>query len=262
MYSVTKRISMIKQPRGGYINKNAFTIIPFEDGITLNESENIHASLIGIAVDYMSRFMLNTAKEEAFSISLKGARSLDLFTLDKKHSATKNAFKLIKEINGLDKKSITNACKLAGYDMCLRGGVIGITNYKPVEEINPDTDTIENIITMINRCSYFWKEYGPLIKEGFTFDGGYTDIISTGDGDYLTKDTLWDFKVSKYEPTPKHTLQLLVYYIMGMHSIHNEFKSIKKLGIFNPRMNKAYLININSISTEIIKEVSKSVIGY
>lgn len=83
---------------------------------------------------------------------------------------------------------------MVGYDVCFRAGIIG---YKPVEEINPDKDTIENIVTMINRSLSFWKEYGPITKDGFTFEGGYTDTISTGDGDYLTKDTLWDFKVSR-----------------------------------------------------------------
>ena len=148
---------------------------------------------------------------------------------------------------------------MVGYDVCFRAGIIG---YKPVEEINPDSDTVENIITMINRSLSFWKEYGPISKDGFTFEDGYTDTISTGDGDYLTKDTLWDFKVSKDEPKPQHTLQLLVYYIMGMHSVHEEFKTIKKLGIYNPRMDKVYTIAIDAIPQSVIDEVSKEVIGY
>lgn len=259
MSSVTKRISMIEQPYGGYINKKSLKVIQLEDNITLNESENISPGLIGLAVDYMTRFMMGTDKEEAFSISLIGASSLDMYTLDKKTSAIKNAIKLLKGIKGLDKKSIINACKLVGYDVCYRAGIIG---YKPVEEISPNKETIENIITMIKRSLSFWQIYGPITKDGFTFEGGYTDTITAGDGDYLTEDTLWDFKVSKDEPKPKYTLQLLVYYIMGMHSIHKEFKSIKKLGIYNPRLNKVYSIDINTISSEIIDEVSKEVIGY
>ncbi len=259
MYSVTKRISMIKQPRGGYLNKKDFTSIQLNDGITLNIDENINAGLVGLAVDYMTRFMTSANKEEAFSISLQGAKYLDLFTANKKLLATKNAIKLLKNIKGLDSESITNVCKLAGYDVCYRAGIIG---YRPVEEINPDSDTIENIITMINRSLLFWEEYGPVSKDGFTFEGGYTDIISAGDGDYLTQDTLWDFKVSKNEPKSQHTLQLLVYYIMGMHSIHEEFKTIKKLGIYNPRMNKVYIIDIDTIPQQVINEVSTEIIGY
>ena len=51
----------------------------------------------------------------------------------------------------------------------------------------------------LKRSLAFWKEYGPITQDGFTFEGGYTDIVSSGDGDYLTEDTLWDFKVSKEE---------------------------------------------------------------
>ena len=126
----------------------------------------------------------------------------------------------------------------------------------------PDSDTIENIVIMVKRSLAFWKEYGPITKDGFTFEGGYTDIVSSGDGDYLTEDTLWDFKVSKAEPKSKYTLQLLMYYIMGCHSIHPEFQKIEKLGIFNPRKNKVYIAEISSINPEVIEKVSQDIIGY
>ena len=262
MYSVTKRISMIKQPYGGYLNKKQFDIIAIDDGIILNETENIHGSLVGLAVDYLTRFMMGTSVEEAFKISLQGAMCLDLFlnsVTGKKGITLKNAQKLLKGIKGLDDESISNACKLVGYDVCFRAGIIG---YRPVEEINPDFDTIRNIVVMVQRSLVFWERYGPIIKDGFTFEGGYTDIISSGDGDYLTKDTLWDFKVSKDEPKSKYTLQLLVYYLMGCHSIHPEFDKIEKLGIFNPRKNKVYLAKISMISPEVMEKVSREVIGY
>lgn len=67
----------------------------------------------------------------------------------------------------------------------------------------------------MNRGIKFFDQYGPITLDGFVFVGGYTDIVSSGDGDFLTKDTLWDFKVSKDKPKSAHTLQLLMYYIMG-----------------------------------------------
>ncbi len=60
-------------------------------------------------------------------------------------------------------ESVNNVCKLVGYDVCFRAGIMG---YKPVEEINPDSDTIGNIVIMIERSLTFWKEYGPIIKDG------------------------------------------------------------------------------------------------
>ena len=250
MYSVTKRISQIKQPRGGYINRRDFTCITLDDGIELNSKENIYPTLVGLVIDYMTRFCMGTPKESAFRISLLGAK------------VAKNefdAYKLLSKINGLDTESIVNASKLVGFDICYRDGM---NYYKPVSEIEPDVNTVTNIMVMIKRILSFWDKYGPIIKDGFTFEGGYTPIISTGDGDYLTKDTLWDLKVLKDELKPKHTLQLLTYYIMGKHSIHKEFDGITQLGVYNPRLNKIYTIQIDNIPQSIIDTVSQDVIGY
>ena len=52
MSSVTQRISKIKQPRGGYINRKSFACITLEDEITLNTQENIHPSLIGLVIAF------------------------------------------------------------------------------------------------------------------------------------------------------------------------------------------------------------------
>ena len=51
MSSVTSRVKEIKQPRGGYIKPSMFSKTVFDDGIVLNESENVHASIIGMVVD-------------------------------------------------------------------------------------------------------------------------------------------------------------------------------------------------------------------
>ncbi|WP_242982962.1 hypothetical protein [Clostridium perfringens] len=233
MVSVTQRIKQIKQPRGGYIRPKEFNITILDDNIKLNEKENIHSSLVGLAVDYMTRYSIGTPINEAFKISIMGASII---------GESKFAQKLIEEIEGLDDNSIVNACKLVGYDVCCRAGIIG---YKPVQNINPDKDTIDNIRYMIKRSLKFIEIYGPIIKDGFTFEGGYTNLVSKGDGDFLTKSTLWDFKVSTKNPTNAHTLQLLMYYLMGINSTNEKyFKDVEKLGIFNPRLNSVYLLEI------------------
>ena len=68
--SVTQRIKQVKQPRGGYIKPKELTVVSLGDGAAaLNPVENVHASLMGLAVDYMTRFMTG-----AFAISLMGAQ--------------------------------------------------------------------------------------------------------------------------------------------------------------------------------------------
>ena len=163
------------------------------------------------------------------------------------------------DVKGLDDASIINAMKLVGFDVCFRAGFMG---YRPVDEIQPDAMTIDNVRVMVKRSLEFLDCYGPKVLDGFTFEGGYTEIISSGDGDFTTSDTLWDFKVSKDKPKKEYTLQLLMYWIMGLHSIHPEFKNIKFLGIYNPRLNCVYRQNVTQIPSEVIAKVSTEVIGY
>ena len=247
MVSVTQRIKQIKQPRGGYLPVKAFTVTTLDDGQVLNPEESIGASLVGTAVDYL---MDGTIVEEAFEISLLGARAMRMEA---------KAFGLLDDVKGMDDLSITRACQLAGFDSAFRADPLF---YRPVEKIVPDQATIANIRTMVERSLSFFKAFGPVTADGFTMEGAYTATITTGDGDFLTKDTLWDLKVTTGKPNKDHTLQLLIYYLMGRRSIHPEFQTIEKLGIFNPRQNTIYQLPIFKISYQVIKEVEVNVIGY
>ena len=53
-----------------------------------------------------------------------------------------------------------------------------------------------------------------------------------------------------------------MYWIMGKHSGKSIFNNITKLGIFNPRLNIVYLLDIKNISEDIIKAVEDNVICY
>ncbi len=250
MVSVTQRITKIKQPLGGYLPHKSMEIKDLISNIELvdMENENISPALVGTAVDYLTRFMVTGNIEDAFKISLYGSKLAGQEAYGKQ---------LAKNIIGLDSDSIQNACKLVGFDSVYR---IGPQFYKPVSEAN--LDTLSNIKEMVNRSLKFFTNYGPTTVNGFTFEGGYTDTISTGDGDFLTKDTLWDFKVSKYPPKKEHTLQLIIYYFMGKSSIHDYFQPIKNIGIFNPRLNKVYIYDMKNLDISYKVKIKKEVIGY
>ena len=144
MPSVTQRIKEIKQPYGGYIKPNEFEKIQFEDDNELSE-ENIHSSLVGLVVDYMTRYTMGAPIEEAFKISLLGSNIIN---------DSKYAHKLLHNINGLDNKSIYNACKLVGYDVCFRAGPMA---YKDVKTIEANDETISNIRIMVDRSTKFFE---------------------------------------------------------------------------------------------------------
>lgn len=252
MCSVTQRISKIKQPSGGYVKPKEFEQTIMDGGgiEDLNQEENVSPGLIGIAVDYLARFMSGTSAEEAFKISREGAAKVQQLVL---------CDRLLSDISGLDDGSVCAAVKLSGFDSAFRAGVKA---YRPVEDIEPNAQTIENIRTMVKRSLRFFEQYGPKVLDGLTFEGGYTGYVAAGDGDFLTDDTLWDFKVSKQKLQNKYTLQLLMYWRMGLHSIHPEYRSVKYLGVYNPRMNVVYRLDVRKIPDEVISEVETKVIGY
>lgn len=140
--------------------------------------------------------MSGASAQESFEISLRGASNIGEDAL---------AAKLLAEVKGLDDRSITNAIKLTRFDVYYRAGL----GYKPVSEIKPDQATIQNVRTMVERSLHFLEVYGPKLLDGFTFEGGYTDTVSRGDGDLTTADTLWDFKVSKAKVKKEYTLKYL-----------------------------------------------------
>lgn len=252
MCSVTQRIGKVKQPRGGYIKPKAFAVTELSGGgiDDLNPEENVQPGLVGMAVDYLTRFMSGTPAHEAFHISGLGA---DIVGETARYRA------LLGEVSGLDDASIIAAVRLAGFDSAYRAGV---ATYHPVQDINPDKPTVENIRTMVERSLAFFEQYGEKVMDGLTFEGGYTGYVATGDGDFLTEDTLWDFKVSKQKLANKYTLQLLMYWRMGLHSVHPEYGKVRYLGVYNPRQNLVYRLAVDDIPAEVIEEVERDVIGY
>lgn len=285
--SVTGRICKIKQPYGGYLPPKNFETFSFEDNSILNPEENITPQNIGLVVDYLTRFISGATAEEAFDIPLKGA--FDRYIYEKltnqklKENPYKQALELVNSMSELDDKSIINACYLVEFDLWRRAPKKAINAMsKGHNPISPDLGTIQNIKTLVNRCTTLLKKYGPITKSGFNFIpnggcdeeyeiinwkekttyGGYTTTVKSGDGDFLTTDTLWDIKVMKNKITSAHTLQILMYWIMGKHSGQPIFDNIDKIGIFNPRLNEAHILKISDIPKDIIEAVEKDVICY
>lgn len=257
MVSVTQRINAIKQPRGGYLNPKDFTVNQLVDNITLNESESINPAMMGTVVDYLIRYSISLDASSAFKIAIDGAYYLG------KDEVMKMLMLLhiIIEDNGeFSDEMIIAACKMMAFDAVFRAGP-GV--YKDPSNLVVDSDTIQNIRIMVGRGVDFYSGDNVIIVDGFTFyPRGYTNVVNVGDGDFLTSDTLWDCKVIKGEPTSKHTLQLLMYYIMGKHSNSPIFDNIKYIGIFNPRKNKVYKYSMEDINEATIKTIEDDVICY
>ena len=263
MFSVTQRIKNIKgtpdaQPRGGFLPPKQFKIEEYNDGCKLNtDHEQIHASLVGLVIDYLTRFTITKNAQEAFLVSLMGAKLI---------GEQKYASKLVagiekewKKKQTITDKIVANALQLCAYDVVYRSGPLG---YRPAESIVADPFTMTDIYIMLSRTLHYINSQKPLVAFGFSFSGKDAKYIRIGDGDALTQDTIIDFKVSVKPPTSDHTLQLLIYYLMGLHEYPEVFEQIRKIAIFNPRLNTSYTYDLSQIEQWVINEVNTSVIGY
>ena len=173
----------------------------------------------------------------------------------------------------MDDDSARIACQLATYDVALRAGPAW---YNPESTLcAPDETTTSHILTMVERSQNFLEDYGPVLEVGFVFvdeddedvradggRGGYSIFVGSGDGDFLTEDTLWDFKVSASRPNKDHTLQLVVYYLMGQQSGLPQFGTQTHVGIFNTRMNIVFRLAVDDIPDDVLEIVRRDVIGY
>ena len=259
--SVTQRIKSIKQPYGGYVRASRFETTELDDGRVLNPTENIHPSLVGMAVDYLTRMMNGTFSAESFQISLLGAQIASKYTSDEKY--LREAMSLLTQIHGLDDTSIISACKLVTYDVWLRNTSVIALQSKGADDVHPDQATIENIRLLVERTINYFNEDNPITTDGFTFEpDGYTELVVAGDGDFLTDNTLWDLKVRKSKIDSKTSLQLLMYYLMGKRSGQEIFDSITHIGVFNPRLYLTQVFDVGDLSDDVISTVETDVIGY
>lgn len=257
MPSVTQIVGAAHQPRKGYLPLSKFDEAEYIDGRSVVGNYNIHPSLVGLAVDYGTRLMLGTKPEEVFSVALAGA---SLVGSRKEADDILNNIKArFDRANGLEGQSIVDICKLSGFDSAFRAGAKA---FRPVSEINPDEQTLSDIAVLIERTIEFFDKVGPVLDSGFTFEGAYSDKVESGDADYLTGDTIWDLKVRKAVPNKNSTLQVLLYYLLSLRSGKEDLKDIKKVGIYNPYLQRAWVVNVLDLDESMLKAVMDDVLGY
>ena len=109
--------------------------------------------------------MLGTPKEQAFAISLEGARRKNFLV----EGSVQKAAKYLDGIEDLTDLSIQNACKLVTFDVWKRNAIAAISA-KDDKNTKPYVHTIRNIRHMVENSLSFAKEFGPIVQFGFTFE--------------------------------------------------------------------------------------------
>lgn len=128
MFSVTARIKKVSQPRGGYIPPKGLKAIEYYDQYEIEKLDSAYKPIQGLAVDYLTRFVNGTPKQDAFRVSLMGAEKVD--ELD-------NANRLLDNVRGLDAASIRNAASWSAMTLHTVGGKVIfhlLTGYVPANK--------------------------------------------------------------------------------------------------------------------------------
>lgn len=259
--TVTGRIREVKQPRGGLIKKSDFTkelLHPDSQFISLTD-ESLTPALVGLTVDYLTRYQLYGATE-AFAISRIGLHNLEIST---GHFGDQFFFAEIAKLkHDLDQTTILTAAQLASFDTFYRTGYGNPYSYR---NLKLNEITYEHIKTMVFRTLNFLQQKTDekQLVTDFNFDGGYTQTIVNGDGDFHDDHGLWDLKVSKQQFSTKWSLQIVIYYLMGLHSYDAEiYQKMQTLGIYNPRYDVLMSLATNKLTPELRQYIDTNIIGY
>lgn len=296
--SVTQRIDEIKQPKGNYLPIKSFTEQKLiNDGIVLeyksSEDARKFASSLGLVVDYISRYLYSKDIIESFFISFlsiykylsSSQYTTHSFSDDECLSLYQDFKQKLYSIEKLDVSNINqesidiikNIFVIVQLDGIYRAG------YEPEKLWEKTTSGIKlifnnnqeipnyictNALICIRRTLAFFNSQQEIIF-GECFGNG--KLISTGDCDFISQDTIWDMKVSsvniyKNSKANKWTLQILIYYLMLKHHTHHNFSkytNVKNVGIFNPYLNVCYTLQVDKfVNNDYIKEIENEIIGF
>lgn len=278
--TVTQAVKAVKQPRGGYVPPKLMVEEDLADDAYRAElidkmaEEQSSPATIGVAVDYLTRFMLEKrtgipekkSSMECFSIPRKGIR----FGANNLELSADRFEKLVEKVNGLDDNSIDAMFQLTAWDSMYRTGL-------PVdpETLHPNEITCKHVRMMVEKAQEMLGDSDVVI--GPTFQGGYSKIIHKGDADYIRDRWLVDMKVSKKErPDTIQTLQLIVYYLLGKavvddvglplkagrdNPFRGAFEDMWGIEILNPRCGVRWRLFVSEIPTETINEIVRDVMG-
>lgn len=198
----------------------------FSNGFPQPPRETIQPFFSGLLVDYLTRLTLTHNPKQAFAIPLK--------------TGVADAYNIVNTIKpNISDETILKACQLLPYDQLYRRGILEDETPEPTDQdLTQIKAMIQNAIALLKVCQFNSEDQ---IQSEIEFPNAFNDIVTNADADYMTDHVLIDMKVSKYVPYKKYWLQLLIYYIIGLHSDNKkQFQQLTHFAIINPRLNKIY----------------------
>lgn len=252
--TVTQAVKSAVQPREGYLPLEF--MVRKEYGHPVLGPENVRADYVGMAVDYLSRYIIDKDVNHAFEFSLRG-----MYNCARAYSGELAEYGLgqLDRIKGLDRTSVTAALRAVQFDIFYRRLPASIRD-AGIGDIEPDENTVSNIVRMVDNTLSFLESAGGVADYGVNFDlSSFYGRISRADCDYVTHNAIWEMKTSKYEPKPTDTLQVAVYQLLGAHSDLPIFEGVNYFGIYNPRLDISWGVRSSALPYTM-ELISKEVI--
>lgn len=261
------------QPYGGFIPPKDMVVELLDDNprdqyerlVDMScKMGSLRAQTLGLVFDYLLRTEialmagvdLIEAIFNAFKVSFMGA---DLaYKYDEAETLALKLADLYQKKKRDSKKIAQVASELVVFDAVFRAGY-----YNPDAEPSKVNDGDKNALDlMLGATECYLLKKQQLTSLGFGFTAIGAENVAPSDGDLLTKDSVIDIKCSVNEPTSKHTLQLLLYYILGLHEQPDAFKPLKYVKILNPRLGRIYSYEIAKVDVENLKHIEGEIMGY
>lgn len=110
-------------------------------------------------------------------------------------------------------------------------------------------ETLAHIAEMRARVSRFFERFGRPVRTG-TWAVNSKRFHLDGHIDFVTTDSIWDLKVSEKVPDRLDVLQLLLYWVAFREDPAND-DGIAYLGIYNPRLDRAWRIAVAEIPRDV-----------
>lgn len=280
MSSVSELVETIEQPIFGILPISCFEKKELkQDSYVLSGKNSIPAAHLGLIVDYCIKYIL-------------GVKLSDILHVEYAGYAEHIRVSAIRFFDSISEQSLTQIyIEDERKNICLSDFISKVENAKTFDDFVTNMLYVIQYGDFIRNFRYAYDRIGETFKTKLskeelqdilvlfmrtqswisTFDDvtpmykfkpyGYNNTVTSGEGDFCTKNTLWDLKVSNGEPTTKDTLQLLIYYIMAKHSGNKLYKDVDSVGVYNPRLDTTWLCDIQRIKPSIIKKVS-SILGF
>lgn len=274
MSSVSELVETIEQPAFGILPVRLFEKKELkQDSYVVSNNSSIPAVHLGLIVDYCIKYILGVKLSDILHVEYAGyaehirVSAIKFFDSVSEQSLTQiyiederkriclsDFISRVENAETFD-EFVTNMLYVIQYGDFIRNIGYAYNRVGEVFDTKLSKDELRDILIFFMRTRGWidtFEKATPMYKfKPF----GYNNTVTSGEGDFCTKNTLWDLKVSNGEPTTKDTLQLLIYYIMAKHSGNRLYKYVDSVGVYNPKLDATWICNMEEVDSSIIRNV-------